>query len=228
MAMRRLAPALALLLALAACGGDDTDEGDVGSSSTVPPVTAPSGTPPPSDPPSSSGESSATEATPPRSFTATPLTPQVSPASTAPGFPIDPSMPIVVAAVADLASRLGVAEDTVVVVDARAVTWGDSSLGCPQPGMQYLQRTVDGVLVILEAEGRRYEYHGGDPAVPLRESQGAVRRRLTARDLQVRDPEIPSSACAVSRPSEPAVPAGSSRRCGRPSCRGRRRSAWCW
>jgi hypothetical protein len=145
MLVHRLAPALFLLLTVGAGGDGEEEEADVESSSTVQPVT------------SSSGRSS------PGSFTATPLTPSVPPASTAPGFSLDPSMPLVTAAVADLASRLGVADDTVVVVDARAVTWGDSSLGCPQPGMQYLQRTVDGVLVVLEAGGRRYEYHGGAP-----------------------------------------------------------------
>jgi hypothetical protein len=158
--MRLLAPAL-LLLALAACGAEETDEADVDSSSTVVAVTASGGPSSPTDPPASSAGT--TGSTSPRSFTATPLTPSVPPASQRPGFSLDPSMPRVVAAIADLASRLGVAVDAVAVVDARAVTWGDSSLGCPQPGMQYLQRTVDGVLVILEAGGRRYEYHGGDP-----------------------------------------------------------------
>ena len=72
-------------------------------------------------------------------------------------------MPLVVAAVDDLAGRLGIAAADVTVVDARAVTWGDSSLGCPEPGMMYTQELVDGTLVVLEAGGRRYEYHGGDP-----------------------------------------------------------------
>ena len=29
--------------------------------------------------------------------------------------------------------------------------------------MMYTQVLVDGTLVVLEADGRRYEYHGGDP-----------------------------------------------------------------
>ncbi len=79
------------------------------------------------------------------------------------GFALDPMMPLVVAAVADLAGRLGIAAREVTVVEARAVTWGDSSLGCPQPGMKYLPRVVDGTLVVLGAGGRTYEYHGGSP-----------------------------------------------------------------
>ncbi len=80
-----------------------------------------------------------------------------------PGFPIDPDMPLVRAAVDDLAARLNLDPAEVTVVDARAVTWGDSSMGCPEPGMNYLQRLVDGSLVVLKAAGKVYEYHGGDP-----------------------------------------------------------------
>jgi hypothetical protein len=82
-----------------------------------------------------------------------------------PGTPIDPTMPIVTAAVEDLAERLGIEPDAVTVVDARAVTWPDGSLGCPEPGMMYTQVLVDGTLAVLEADGRRYQYHGGDPLV---------------------------------------------------------------
>lgn len=78
---------------------------------------------------------------------------------------IDHSEPLILDAVADLAARLGVDESAVAVVEARSVTWGDSSYGCPQPGVNYLQRTVDGALAVLEVAGRRYEYHGGTPLV---------------------------------------------------------------
>ena len=145
-------------LLLAGCGTDagdgDGDTGDATSGTgTVPAVSGP----PPST--SSPGPSA-----PP--LTATPLEPQTSPTlSSTPGFALDPTSPIVVAAVDDLATRLGIDASDVTVVEARAVTWGDSSLGCPEPGVQYLQRLVDGALVVLEAGGRRYEYHGGDPLV---------------------------------------------------------------
>ncbi len=66
-------------------------------------------------------------------------------------------------AVEDLAARVGVDADAVTVVSARAVTWPDSSLGCPQPGMRYLPRVVDGSLVELEVAGARYRYTGGSP-----------------------------------------------------------------
>ena len=89
---------------------------------------------------------------------------------------LDPATPLVVAAVVDLARRLGIATGDVTVVEARAVTWGDSSLGCPQPGMKYLPRVVDGTLVVLGAGGRTYEYHGGSPLQLCEHAQAALLR----------------------------------------------------
>lgn len=87
-----------------------------------------------------------------------------SPRATTPGaFPLDPESARVQATVIDLAERLGVAASDVSIVEASAVSWGDSSLGCPQPGMQYLQRVTDGSLVVLNADGVDYRYTGGDP-----------------------------------------------------------------
>ena len=41
------------------------------------------------------------------------------------------------------------------------VTWRDGSIGCPEPGMNYTQALVPGIRVVLELDGRRYEYHAG-------------------------------------------------------------------
>lgn len=71
------------------------------------------------------------------------------------------------AAVADLANRLSVDPATIVVTDEREVTWPDTSLGCPEPGLQYLQQLTNGVLLVLEAGGTRYEYHGGAGRPPF-------------------------------------------------------------
>ena len=81
-----------------------------------------------------------------------------------PGTPIDPELQLVVEARTDLAARLGVELDSITVADARSVTWGDRSYGCPEPGMRYLPGIIEGVLVVLEADGRTYEYHGGEGA----------------------------------------------------------------
>lgn len=61
----------------------------------------------------------------------------------------------------DLAQWSGIAADQIAISSAQAVTWPDSSLGCPQPGMAYAQVLTPGYLIRLEAGGRVYEYHAG-------------------------------------------------------------------
>jgi len=80
---------------------------------------------------------------------------------------IDSTVQFVVdAATADLSARLGVEPGSIAVVSAKAMTWPDSSLGCPKPGMQYLQVLVDGALVELQAGGEIYSYRSGDDGKP--------------------------------------------------------------
>lgn len=63
------------------------------------------------------------------------------------------------AAQADLSDRLGLPEENIQPVSIEPVEWSDASLGCPQEGMMYAQVVTPGYLIILEAEGRQYEYH---------------------------------------------------------------------
>ena len=58
-----------------------------------------------------------------------------------------------------LAKELGVDAAAIRVAQIEEVEWRDSSLGCPKPGMNYLQVITPGYRVVLEAQGRRYEYH---------------------------------------------------------------------
>jgi heat shock protein HslJ len=58
-----------------------------------------------------------------------------------------------------LAKELGIKADDVTVKRVMAVEWRDSSLGCPKPGMNYLQVITPGYQISLEAQGRGYEYH---------------------------------------------------------------------
>ncbi len=75
---------------------------------------------------------------------------------------IDPALLSLAAlATTDLATRLGVDESNIEVVTAEVVTWPDSSLGCPQPGMAYLQVPVDGFRILLERGDAVYSYHAG-------------------------------------------------------------------
>jgi hypothetical protein len=58
----------------------------------------------------------------------------------------------------DAAERARVPADRVDVTRAESVQWRDGSLGCPQPGMSYIQMIVDGYWVELVAGGRPYDY----------------------------------------------------------------------
>ena len=70
-------------------------------------------------------------------------------------------------AVAELAIRKGIPETEVTVSQARTVKWGSSAVGCPAEGMNYTQALVPGVLLLLEADGRIYRYHGGKGIDPF-------------------------------------------------------------
>jgi hypothetical protein len=64
-------------------------------------------------------------------------------------------------AVADLSKRLGTEPGQIGVVSVEEVTWRDGSMGCPRPGMMYPQVLTNGTRVVLEYDGKRYEYHSG-------------------------------------------------------------------
>lgn len=70
-------------------------------------------------------------------------------------------------AVSDLATRLGETDAEIEVVSQEEVTWPDSSLGCPKPGMMYAQVLTPGLRIVLSAGGKRYEYHSGGQRPPF-------------------------------------------------------------
>jgi hypothetical protein len=102
-------------------------------------------------------------APPAKTWTVAPLTGSEPITETATPEPsIEPGLqPAIAQAQADLARHLQVSADQISVISAQSVTWPDRSLGCPQPGMSYLQVLVDGVLIRLRVGGQVYEYHGG-------------------------------------------------------------------
>ena len=75
-----------------------------------------------------------------------------------PGIP-NPAVALSNRAAVDLANFLGVDVDTIQVVSVESVEWSDSSLGCPKAGQNYLMVITPGYRVLLEADGRQYEYH---------------------------------------------------------------------
>lgn len=84
----------------------------------------------------------------------------VPPAPTGESAQLDPtSAPMVELARQALAKELGIQVDAVKLVQLEAVEWNDGSLGCPKPGVMYLQVITPGYRVILEAQGKQYTYH---------------------------------------------------------------------
>lgn len=69
------------------------------------------------------------------------------------------TLPVVEIARAQLADELACPPDQIDLVSAEAVDWSDSSLGCPQPGMMYMQVITPGFRVTLTHAGQQYTYH---------------------------------------------------------------------
>lgn len=68
-----------------------------------------------------------------------------------------------------LAQQLGVMPDTVTVIRSEPVQWRDGCLGVNGPGRMCTQAITPGYLVILEVNGKQYEYHtneSGSSVIP--------------------------------------------------------------
>lgn len=66
---------------------------------------------------------------------------------------------IMTAVYQNLVTTQNVAKEAITVSRAESIIWNDGSLGCPQPGEVYTQATVPGYWIVLEANGRSYNYH---------------------------------------------------------------------
>jgi hypothetical protein len=64
----------------------------------------------------------------------------------------------------DLVQRLSIPTTQINLVEITEAEWSDSSLDCPQPGMEYLQVITPGYRILLEANGIQYEYHSNRDA----------------------------------------------------------------
>lgn len=133
-----------LSIALAGCGAPKVKGGDIPNL-------------PPSEPKESESPS-------------TPLPPVPGQGDDMPEMPIDPPLPIprspgqrvlIERARVDLARRLTLPESQINVIEAKEAAWPDASLGCPQPGVDYVQIPTPGYLVKLEYGGNEFEYHVG-------------------------------------------------------------------
>jgi hypothetical protein len=60
---------------------------------------------------------------------------------------------------ADLAQRLQVDPDTIALISVEHVDWPDACMGIEAPGIMCAMVITPGYRVILEADGKQYEYH---------------------------------------------------------------------
>jgi hypothetical protein len=58
-----------------------------------------------------------------------------------------------------LAKKLGIPIDQIVLSDIKPVVWRDAGLGCPKPGVDYIQVETPGYNILLAASGETYRYH---------------------------------------------------------------------
>lgn len=72
----------------------------------------------------------------------------------------------------DLAARLEVPQERVKLKTLKHVTWPDTSLGCPEPGEEYVAREIAGYQIELEVAGEQHVYHA--------DTQKAVRCEVAA------------------------------------------------
>ncbi len=128
----------------------------VSACANLPPILGDSTAPDPTVlPPATSAPSpveSETEAPPPEAdFTPAPLRPPTEAPPLADAAPAN-------AAQQALARELGTQLDEIRVVSMEQVDWPDGCLGIAKPGMMCTQAIVPGYRIILEANGKEYEY----------------------------------------------------------------------
>lgn len=84
------------------------------------------------------------------------------------GTPVSPDstqVQLIADAKADLVTRANVSADVITVVSVEPTEWKDASLGCPKLGVFYIQVITPGYKIILQAQGKQYEYHTGNSRV---------------------------------------------------------------
>jgi hypothetical protein len=172
--IRHILPITLLAAALAACGASPqaaapspvpAAPADAPVATAVPAATSgPVATPPPSATPQ---ESAVPDPRPTQSPTTLALSRTTRPTPAVDQVPAAPGGPSVVGEVpadlldkilADAAQRSGADLASIVVERGEAVEWPNGALGCPKPGVAYLQVVTAGYHLVLRAAGSRYDY----------------------------------------------------------------------
>ncbi|HWP62575.1 MAG TPA: hypothetical protein VNO86_03810 [Candidatus Binatia bacterium] len=145
-------------LVVGGCAGPAGPPASVtGSGAVAPPAT---GTPAPSAPGASPASPSPSAVPSERPVASPPDGAATLPPS---GAPVSGEVPeaILASIIEDAAERTGADPATARVLRAEAVTWSDGSLGCPEPGMFYIQVLIDGYWVVVEIGGQTLDYRVG-------------------------------------------------------------------
>lgn len=69
---------------------------------------------------------------------------------------------IMTAVYQDLITTENISQEEITVTRAESIIWSDGSLGCPQPGEVYAHVNVPGYWIMLEVNGRTYDYHAAE------------------------------------------------------------------
>lgn len=142
--------------------------------------------------------------------TSEPDSPRSGETQMSPSLPADAGLQnLIDKTIADLANRLSISAAQVTLLEATAVVWPDSSLGCPQPGMMYLQVPEDGLLIRLQAGDQVYEYHSGGIREPfLCEKSGKDPNPPPQIDIFNLTPSSPKSTPDSSITPDNSIPPG--------------------
>jgi hypothetical protein len=85
----------------------------------------------------------------------------------------------------DLSKRLDISVVDISLESVEAVEWRDSSLGCPKPGVSYLQVITPGYRLRLQAGGQLYEYHTDEQNVVYCDKVRPAGERLGGKEQLV-------------------------------------------
>jgi hypothetical protein len=91
--------------------------------------------------------------------TSTPILPTEDTDMTPVTSPDEASEKMVTLVKQNLAQRLGIPADQIVLSDVKPVVWRDAGLGCPKPSVDYIQVETPGYNIFLQAGGKTYNYH---------------------------------------------------------------------
>ncbi len=154
---------LLILLLAAGCSAETTAEPEATAPATEPPTESESATAQPTTTLETAVPLPTTENT--RTIRLTPAaTPQIEMVPTVEGSIVVGEVPeeTMTAVYQDLITKENISQEAITVTRAEAIIWNDGSLGCPQPGEVYTQATVPGYWIVLEANGRTFDYHAAE------------------------------------------------------------------